>query len=47
VKTSLGAKKAGMKFIYFGQEIQEYNGLKPDGNFSDYFELRRVIVEIA
>jgi putative hydrolase of the HAD superfamily len=42
-----GAKKAGMRFIYFGQEIQEYNGFKPDGVFSGYSELQRVISEIA
>jgi FMN phosphatase YigB (HAD superfamily) len=42
-KDLVGAKKAGMRFIYFGQEIQEYNGFKPDGFFSDYSELERVI----
>jgi len=42
-KDLVGAKKAGMRFIYFGQEIQEYNGFKPDGVFSDYSELERVI----
>jgi putative hydrolase of the HAD superfamily len=46
-KDLVGAKKAGMRFIYFGQEIQEYNGFKPDGFFSDYSELKRVISEIA
>ena len=45
-KDLVGAKKAGMRFIYFGQEIQEYNGFKPDGVFSDYSELGRVIAEI-
>jgi putative hydrolase of the HAD superfamily len=45
-KDLVGAKKAGMRFIFFGQEIQEYNGFKPDGVFSDYSELGRVIAEI-
>jgi putative hydrolase of the HAD superfamily len=45
-KDLVGAKKAGMRFIYFGQEIQEYNGFKPDGFFSDYSELERVVAEI-
>ncbi len=43
-KDLVGAKKAGMQFIYFGQEIQEYNGFKPDGVFSDYSELEKVIL---
>jgi putative hydrolase of the HAD superfamily len=45
-KDLVGAKKADMRFIYFGQGIQEYNGFKPDGVFSDYSELKRVIAEI-
>ena len=45
-KDLVGAKKAGMRFIYFGQEIEEYNGFKPDGVFSDYSELKRVISEV-
>jgi putative hydrolase of the HAD superfamily len=46
-KDLVGAKRAGMRFIYFGQEFQEYNGFKPDGIFSDYSELKRVIAEIS
>ncbi len=46
-KDLVGAKKAGMRFIYFGQEIQEYNGFKPDGVFSDYSELGRVISDLG
>jgi putative hydrolase of the HAD superfamily len=46
-KDLVGAKKVGMRFIYYGQEIQEYNGFKPDGIFSDYSEQGRVISEIA
>jgi FMN phosphatase YigB (HAD superfamily) len=42
-KDLVGAKKAGIRFIYFGQELKEYNALKPDGVFSDYSELERVI----
>jgi putative hydrolase of the HAD superfamily len=45
-KDLIGAKKSGMQFIFFGQEIQEYNGFKPDGFFSDYSELKRVVAEI-
>jgi putative hydrolase of the HAD superfamily len=45
-KDLIGAKKSGMQFIFFGQEIQEYNGFKPDGVFSDYSELKRVVAEI-
>ena len=45
-KDLVGAKRADMRFIYFGQEIQEYNGFKPDGVFSDYSELGKVISEI-
>jgi hypothetical protein len=36
-----------MRFIYFGQEIQEYNGFKPDGFFSDYSELEKVILDLG
>ena len=46
-KDLVGAKKTGMRFIYFGQEIQEYNGFKPDGVFSDYSELGRVIASLG
>ena len=46
-KDLVGAKKAGIQFIYFGQEIQEYNGFKADGVFSDYFELGRVIADLG
>jgi putative hydrolase of the HAD superfamily len=45
-KDLLGAKRAGMRFIFFGQEFQQYNDLKPDGGFRDYSELERVISEI-
>ena len=45
-KDLVGAKKAGMRFIYFGQGIQAYNGFKPDGVFSDYSELEKVIAEV-
>jgi putative hydrolase of the HAD superfamily len=45
-KDLIGAKRAGIRFIYFGPEMQEYNGFKPDGAFSDYSELERVIAEI-
>lgn len=44
-KDLTGCKKAGMRFIYFGQELKEYNALKPDGVFSDYSELERVIAD--
>jgi len=45
-KDLLGAKRAGMKFLFFGEEFQEYqehNALKPDGIFSDYSELEEVV----
>lgn len=45
-KDIVGPKKAGMKFILFGQEFKESNALRPDGIFSDYSELERVILEI-
>jgi hypothetical protein len=32
-----------MKFILFGQELQGYNDLKPDGVFHDYSELEEVV----
>ncbi len=46
-KDLVGAKKAGMRFIYFGPEMQEYNGFRPDGVFGDYSELEKVIGEIS
>jgi putative hydrolase of the HAD superfamily len=45
-KDLVGAKRAGMKFILFGQEPQESNNLKPGGVLYDYSELERVISEI-
>jgi putative hydrolase of the HAD superfamily len=45
-KDLVGAKKAGMRFIFFGQEFRECNALKPDGIFSNYAELGGVISEM-
>lgn len=46
-KDLVGAKKAGMQFILFGQELKECNALKPDGVFSDYSELEKVISSLG
>jgi putative hydrolase of the HAD superfamily len=46
-KDLVGAKKAGMKFILFGPEFKECSPLRPDGIFSDYSELAKVISEIS
>jgi putative hydrolase of the HAD superfamily len=45
-KDLLGAKRAGMKFILFGQEYQGANDLKPDGVFGDYSVLKEMVMEI-
>lgn len=46
-KDLVGAKKAGMKFIFFGPEFKERSTLRPDGSFSNYSELETVISEIS
>ena len=45
-KDLVGAKRAGMKFIFFGSDYKGFNNYQPDGFFNDYSELERVISEV-
>jgi putative hydrolase of the HAD superfamily len=42
-KDLVGAKKAGMNFVFFRGECKEYEGFKPDGCFYNYKELENVL----
>ncbi|NWF76634.1 MAG: HAD family hydrolase [Nitrospirae bacterium] len=46
MKDLKGAKNAGMRFILFGSEYREYNGLYPDRCFYHYSELIGILNEI-
>jgi hypothetical protein len=41
-----GAKRAGMKFILFGSGWKPNSDFKPDGVFTDYSELLRILGEM-
>lgn len=45
-KDLIGAKRAGMKFILFGAENKFRNDFQPDGHFSDYSELVKIIEDL-
>jgi FMN phosphatase YigB (HAD superfamily) len=41
-----GAKRAGMKFILFGSGWKPNSDFKPDGCFTDYSELLKILGEM-
>lgn len=42
-KDLVGAKRAGMKFLFFRTACAEQDGFRPDGSFSDYQDLDGII----